>query len=186
MDLKGLLALVSNRIISFRPLTDSAYLLMCKLQRAHPVAHAGSLILTEKMLVGRAKEKIRHPGNVIFSTAAAAARVLILSISQAATQWKQQISICRTGSTGRVVIRDSRKSWVNKTGHFAFWLTMGKGTWLPPPESTDLTEHKIPWYPLKQTFAISVSVWRKLQDTFMPKPITNCENTALQLSQPCT
>lgn len=91
------------------------------------MAHAGSLILTEKMLVGRAKEKIRHPGNVIFSTAAAA-RVLILSISQAATQWKQQISICRTGSTGRVVIRDFRKSWVNKTGHFAFWLTMGKGT----------------------------------------------------------
>lgn len=88
---------------------------------------AGSLLLIEKMLVGRANEKIKHSDNAI-SSPAAAALVFILSILQAAIQWRQQINICRVGSIERVEIRDLRESWMGKTGNFAICLTMGKGT----------------------------------------------------------
>lgn len=89
---------------------------------------AGSLILIEKMLVGRVKEKIMYSGNVISSPAAAAALVLILSILQAAFQWKQQINICRVGSIERVESRYLREIWMGKTSQIAIFLIMGKGT----------------------------------------------------------
>lgn len=69
-----------------------------------------------------------YSGNVISSPAAAAALVLILSILQAAFQWKQQINICRVGSTERVGIRYLREIWMGKTSQIAIFLIMGKGT----------------------------------------------------------
>jgi len=61
---------------------------MCKLLRVYPVSLTGSLMLTEKILVERAKEKIRHLATVILSTTAAAL-VLILCILYTAIQWKE-------------------------------------------------------------------------------------------------
>lgn len=106
--------------------------------------------------------------------------MLILSILQAAIQWKQQMKICRVGSIERVEIRDLRESWVGKTSLFAICLTMGKGTRLSPPESPSLNEHVIPQHPKSQYLQL---VSHFGESSRIPKPI-NCENSALQLSQP--